>query len=1001
VTFTDTMGDTYNTPLMNGVAVLILQPASGTYTFTAAYSGDSTYAPSTSAPKEFTVAPPSSTTLGVTPNPGPFGQMITLTGTILPTSVTGTVTFYDHSTTVLAVVPICSTSTPTACAPGQQLGTASYTTSTLQSGLRSITAFYSGDSVDLPSTSAAITEGILSQVGLGFAPPALNSTGSGSLPEVLAIADINGDGIADIVVGNYGAQSIMVFFGRGNGTFETPLSYPTGARPLGIAVGDFNGDGNPDVAVAGSDGIDVFYGAGSGLLNPFVNVSAVPASGLAIADFNQDGYPDIVASVTGGTSVNVLISSGPANIGTGFPSAPISCATSTGSSTGTNPLGVAVGDLTGSGVADIVVANDSGVTVLLGNFNAATSAYSCQAGVNYPVGNNPRIVLVKDVNGDSIQDIAVTNFADGTVSILLGQGSGVFGAPKPFPTGPQPAGLAFGDVNGDGRPDLIVADAVPTNGSYLFTLLGEGNGSFEAPAGFLTDPGLAAVGSASFNGAGTADIAVVSQSNNNLDILLNGYPTLQVTGGNTQSTPIYTTFPTALTVNAAGFGVPAAHASVTFTAGTGFFAGYGSTATVLTDLSGNASAPPYTAGTTPGPDTVTATAGGNTVSFSLVDVVQPCTFTVSPTSLLFDANGGGQTFTVTPSSSTCQWTAASSYSNVLLSGTSGVGNGIVNVLIPQNTTGALQSENLFIAGQLIPVQIDATAQIFQDVTPNDYFFDYANEMYMKGITEGCSQTPLLYCPTETVTRAQMAVFLVTSIYGSSTFPYNPTPYFTDVPVGSFGFPWIQAMYELGLTSGCGTNLFCPNNPVTRAEMAVFVIDMRYGATAQFDYPATAFFTDVPVGAFAFPWIQRMREDLITVGCTTTTYCPNNNVLRQDMAVFILRGGFNFELGFTAPVITSINPSSIPVGQATTVTVNGANTSFVQNVTVVNPIPGVTIGAVNVISPTLLQVTLTPTAVPLSPESVWVSTGLDINGGTEAVLPNSLTITPGADKARLR
>jgi hypothetical protein len=231
----------------------------------------------------------------------------------------------------------------------------------------------------------------------------------------------------------------------------------------------------------------------------------------------------------------------------------------------------------------------------------------------------------------------------------------------------------------------------------------------------------------------------------------------------------------------------------------------------------------------------------------------------------------------------------------------------------------------------------------------------------------------------------MAVFIVRSIFGGDNFTAPTTPYFNDVGPTDFGFAWIQEMAALGITTGCAPELFCPNDSVTRAEMAIFIIRARYGATTDFDYSLTPFFTDVPANAFGFSWIQRMKMDNITSGCTATTYCPDDAVTRGDMAIFVMRGGYNELLPAGEPAISQISPASIPLGQLTTVTVTGLNTNFGAG-TIVNPIPGVTIGAITVTSPNTFTVDLTPAAnATVVPESIWVTTGTQ-----EAVLPNGLT-----------
>ena len=154
----------------------------------------------------------------------------------------------------------------------------------------------------------------------------------------------------------------------------------------------------------------------------------------------------------------------------------------------------------------------------------------------------------------------------------------------------------------------------------------------------------------------------------------------------------------------------------------------------------------------------------------------------------------------------------------------------------------------------------------------------------------------------------MAVFVVRAVFGGDNFTYNQTPYFTDVPAGSTYFKWIQAMRDLGITTGCGTGVYCPNDPVTRGQMAVFIIRARYGAATAFNSSPTPLFTDVPASNIFFTWIQKMRQVGITTGCGANVYCPNDPVTRGQMAVFVMRGAFNQLLPAGTPVVAAVSPA---------------------------------------------------------------------------------------------
>ena len=116
-------------------------------------------------------------------------------------------------------------------------------------------------------------------------------------------------------------------------------------------------------------------------------------------------------------------------------------------------------------------------------------------------------------------------------------------------------------------------------------------------------------------------------------------------------------------------------------------------------------------------------------------------------------------------------------------------------------------------------------QIFMDVPPGYWAFKQINILYNNGVTAGCSTNPLKYCPEDPTTRAQAAVFLLKSKYGSSYSPPAATGIFTDVPVSHPQAKWIEKLYADGITAGCSTNplKYCPEDPTTRAQMAALLV----------------------------------------------------------------------------------------------------------------------------------------------------------------------------------
>ena len=186
---------------------------------------------------------------------------------------------------------------------------------------------------------------------------------------------------------------------------------------------------------------------------------------------------------------------------------------------------------------------------------------------------------------------------------------------------------------------------------------------------------------------------------------------------------------------------------------------------------------------------------------------------------------------------------------------------------------------------------------FGDVPPSHPFFTWIEALYRAGITGGCNTTPLLYCPDAHVTRAQMAVFLLRGIHGAAYQPPAATgTTFNDVPSDNVFAPWIEELAREGITGGCSTSppQYCPNNDVTRGQMAVFLLRAEHGA----DYdppPATGtMFGDVPSNHPFAKWIEQLAREGITGGCGSAMYCPDATVTRGQMAVFLVRT-FNLPL----------------------------------------------------------------------------------------------------------
>ena len=179
---------------------------------------------------------------------------------------------------------------------------------------------------------------------------------------------------------------------------------------------------------------------------------------------------------------------------------------------------------------------------------------------------------------------------------------------------------------------------------------------------------------------------------------------------------------------------------------------------------------------------------------------------------------------------------------------------------------------------------------FGDV-PNTYWaWEWIERLFNAGITGGCANNPLQYCPEASVSRAQMAVLLERGMLGSSYMPPPVTAtVFTDVPSSYWAAAWIERLAADGITSGCGADNYCPDSPVTRSQMAVFLLKAKYGSS--YTPPAVVLstgFNDVPINYWAAAWIKQLAAEGITSGCGTSLYCPESPVTRAQMAVFLVR-----------------------------------------------------------------------------------------------------------------
>lgn len=172
---------------------------------------------------------------------------------------------------------------------------------------------------------------------------------------------------------------------------------------------------------------------------------------------------------------------------------------------------------------------------------------------------------------------------------------------------------------------------------------------------------------------------------------------------------------------------------------------------------------------------------------------------------------------------------------------------------------------------------------FSDVPVGTGFYRFVETIFHKGITTGCGANT--FCPATAVNRAQDAVFLLLAEHGSGYTPPPAVGLFNDVPVSSPFAPFVEQLVAEGITAGCGNNNFCPADSVTRAQSAVFLLRAEHGPT-YVPPPAVGLFADVPVSSPFAPWVEQLVAEGVTVGCGGGNFCPADPVSRGQNAVFL-------------------------------------------------------------------------------------------------------------------
>jgi len=354
-------------------------------------------------------------------------------------------------------------------------------------------------------------------------------------PAWFAFADFNGDGVAEMLVPNQPANTVDLLLGNKNGTFQAATGVSFSGVPGMVVTGDFNNDGKQDFVVRNTspnpNTVAVYLGNGNRTFQTpkTFSTGGVNGSWLLAGDFNGDGKLDLAVSNNDSSSPNIAILMGN---GDGTFKAPIITTTSLGSLSW-----LTTADVNKDGHLDLIaVDNTNGNAVIYlgkgdGTFQTPPTTLS---------QSSPNTAVVGDFNNDGNPDLLV--MGKGNANIYLGNGNGTFNSPLTVAlttlNAPGDVWVAVADFNLDGNLDFVVGANPPRGQSFLYQgvklLLGNGDGTFQAPQEYLGGEGniLLPTSVGDFNGDGAPDLAVMNFENS-ITVLLNQTLALKVnlTGG--------------------------------------------------------------------------------------------------------------------------------------------------------------------------------------------------------------------------------------------------------------------------------------------------------------------------------------------------------------------------------------------------------------------------------------------------------------------------------------
>jgi len=472
----------------------------------------------------------------VNPNSGPVGTVVTITGSNFNTDPANNVVFFGatRATVQSATATSLSVVVP-AGATYQPISVVNTGTNLIGSSPFPFAATFNG--------------GIAQAITPTFFGSKVDFTTGSNPASLVAVADIDGDGKPDLIVVDRSTNTFSILRNKSTAgaittaSFASSVFFATDSTPSSVAVGDLDGDGKPDIVITSlySNKISVYRNTATlgsittaslaAQVDFITDTVSLPTS-VAIGDLDGDGKPELV--VTNSFSNTVSILKNKSIVGTIDST---SFAAAVDFATGSGATYVAIADIDGDGKPDLVVSNFNAKSVsVLRNTTVADSinANSFAAKVDFTVGTGPHALAIGDLNGDGKPDIVVANQGSNTVSILANQAtagvvnSSTLALHVDLPSnGESPYYVSVGNIDGDSLPDIVVANQIGNNISVIQNTYSSGSitsSSFAGGVNFATNiyPVSAAV--ADLDGDGKPDIAVPDYGKNTMSVFRNIAP---------------------------------------------------------------------------------------------------------------------------------------------------------------------------------------------------------------------------------------------------------------------------------------------------------------------------------------------------------------------------------------------------------------------------------------------------------------------------------------------